>query len=528
MDNHCFCPENSNAHFCERTNIKCYISSPGNADGAINGDRGVKRILRMFPSERGSRTVDVYVAHLISLWYGDQLQKYCHIPKKEPSILKHLINSVSGMEIDLGVLMDSSPIYDTAKHIKKLGLQRLLPGLASEGSTTADRFMRDFTWKDASGSPKSEGMGVNMWSLLTLVSWMQCKDIHCNTRAKVAKTAMYLISKMSPAAATPGNMMLVRSFNAKTFEPEWVRVPNEGRCEHFLRPVFDSNFAITGVPSYCAPVYGKSMPEDYLGVSGVLALAQFLKCQYWEVPPKHVYSHYNLVPRRYHPIYRKTDFTYGHIYLDDDVVRVTYDDDMREDWDVDSWESLLKERDFLVLPTIWRSGALVLTRDKQGVGCLVNSGTRESILKAEGEDSELLQRGFISNFDHIKVCYHMLVEENTTCPIGPLEVLKDLIPIGTEVWIRGGTQAWEDIRDFLPDTPEFNSDAEDMRMLKARLNVPLTVDPKPGVVYLTVLQKPRDVISCQDTSYRHLTVSPWEISPVPPEDPRLRISELLV
>lgn len=526
-DNHCFCPEDSNRPYDSQTNVKDYISSPGHADGSANTDRGVKRILRMFASERGARTVDVYVAHLITLWYGDSLQTYCHIPKKEPSIMQLLVGTVSAMEMDLSVIMGCSGMFDTARHIKKLGLQRVIPGLAADFMMRNKRFMCESMWKSPNNGLMSEGMGVNMWVLLTLASMVGNDHIHCDCRKRAAMTTMYLIGRMLPSAATPGNVMLVRSFNNKSYKPDCIVMSVKDRCEHFLRPINDDKFAIDGEPSYCKLVYKTCMPEDYLGVSAVLSQANFLNCSYEEVPPSSICGHYNLVPGRYHPIYNKGCIDDGCLIIKEDAVYVTHNEDVKETWSLLEWEDKLKEREYLVMPTIWRSGALVLCKDKKTVGCLVNHGTRKSIIEAQGPDSSLLE-GFISNYDHIKMCYHLLVDENTTCAYRVLDVMHNLIPLGQHVWIRGDSQAFEDLRDFLPDPVGVSDDHGDQRMIRARLNVPLIVNPQQGIVYLTVLQKSRNSFMVQEVSYRHVTASPWEISPVAPGDPRLRITELLV
>ena len=46
---------------------------------------------------------------------------------------------------------------------------------------------------------------------------------------------------------------------------------------------------------------------------------------------------------------------------------------------------------------------------------------------------------------------------------------------------------WEDLRD----ADDMGEEQADQRMIRARLNVPLIKDPQPGIIYLTVLQKPR-------------------------------------
>jgi len=513
-----------NRPFSVENNVKCYISSPGNADGGIQTDGSVKTILRFLSSEYGNMSAEYVVADLIYLVFGPELKQYCHI-SNEPSIIRNLIKTISLMEIDLRVIMDSSPIFDSNKHLRKLGLSRVLPGMCQPGHDRPDRFMRKFVWKSGNNSILSQGMGVNMWTLLTLASLVGNDSIHCKSRGRAAQSILSQILKMSPASTTPGNMVPIRSFHEKTNKPEFVCVPGYNRCDHFLRPINDQNFATHGVFSYCKHIKGH-MPEDYLGVSGVLAISFFLQCDYKDVPPSQVKCHYNLIPERYHHIHKRSEDKNGNIYLHADGVHVTYDDDTCENWDCDEWEHKLREHGFLVMPTIWRSGALVLLPDGSGVGCPVPSGTRRAVEDQDGAAAVAALK-YISNYDHINMGYHLLVEENTTTCVSVMYVLDNLVVPGKEVWIKGGSQAWEDLREFLPSS-DLSQDEADKRMIKARLNVPLILSPVPGIIYLTVLERPSGSAFASDISHRHVTASPWELSATPPPDPSMRISELWI
>lgn len=509
--NNCFCPDDSSRPFCKQGNIKCYVSSPGNPDGSISDDKAVRRVLRMGPMDRGSRCLLTAVSDLISHSYGAPLRKYCHFGP-ELSILRNLLRSLTGMEVDLRALFNSSPIYNTKKHVQKLGLQSDVPGLGMFADDSPGKYVCEFEWKESGNGLKSQGLGVNMWALLTLVSLLGSKDIHCKARGRASQALLKLILKMSPSACTPGGVLPIRSFHDRSVEPEVVFVSLEGRCDHFLRPIDDDNFAFNGVFSYCGLVNGK-MPEDLLGCAGVQAMADFFQCKYVEIPPSEVYCQYNLQWQRYHHIYRHDDGMEGNIYIDAENVSYSFDGwQSGETWPLDTWEQDLKKKGFLVLPTIWRSGALVLMPDRKSVGCLVPMRTP----------------GKISNYDHEKQCYHAQVGEGEYVQVSPLYVLDNLINPGTEVWIRHGEQTWKSLRDFLPPAPQLESRMANSRWIKARLNVPMVVDPKPGDVYLTVLQRSRASHYARDMSYRHLVASAWEISPVPPEDETLRITELHV
>lgn len=508
--NNCFCPDDSTRGFCKYGNIKCYISSPGQPDGSISDDKSIKRVLRMGPSDRGSRCLHTAVADLITNSFGSPLKKYCHFGP-EVSILRNLLRTISTMEVDLRALFASSPIYYSKKHILKLRMQNEVPGLASSEHDRPGKFLCDFEWKDPGNGIKSQGVGVNMWALLSLVSLLGNKDIHCKARGRASQAILKLILKMSPAACTPGGMFPVRSFHERSVEPELVCVSMENRCDHFLRPIDDDNFAFNGVYSYCGLVNGK-MPEDLLGCAGVQAMADFFQCDYVDIPPSEVYCQYNLQWKRYHHVYRREDETHGNIIIEEDRVVFTTEGGGCT-WHIDHWEQELKKQNFLVLPMIWRSGALILLPDHDSVGCLVPDKTCNRI----------------SNYDHELMCYHALVDENEYVQVAVLDVFKTLITPGTELWIRSDTQLWEDLKEFLPPPPPgWTEEEADSRWIKARLNVPIVVDPKPGDVYLTVLQRSKNSLHVRDMSYRHIIGSPWELSVNAPEDKRFCINELSV
>ena len=121
------------------------------------------------PGERGQRTLESVVGEYINNVYGRDLYRYCHFDK-EPSILMLLLKSMSAMEVDLRGLLGGAPAYDTKKHVRKLRLQNMVPGLADSDSSDPDKFLRTFAWKAANGTVMSEGFGVNMWALLLMVS----------------------------------------------------------------------------------------------------------------------------------------------------------------------------------------------------------------------------------------------------------------------------------------------------------------------------------------------------------------------
>ena len=501
------------------------------------------------PGERGQRTLESVVGEYINNVYGRDLYRYCHFDK-EPSILTLLLKSMSAMEVDLRGLLGGAPAYDTKKHVRKLRLQNMVPGLADSDSSDPDKFLRTFAWKAANGTVMSEGFGVNMWALLLMVSMMGSKDIHCKQSNRVANSVMSQILRLAPSGATPGNMIPVRGFNERSHNPESVMVSSHGRPEHFIRPINDDNLAINGRFSYCQLDDG-DMPEDYLGLGGPRSIAKFLKCKYWEIPPQYIHCQIQLMQGRYYCIRKHSEVEsqvlLGTLYIDKDGVHVMYDD-RGHIWAYGEWQRRLRDLGFVVLPTVARSGAVVKYETAGGetrLGCLVPNGTRAAMVE---NGDNIPNGGYVANFDHLHLCYHALVEDGALLPMPVLKTLESLVPPGTVLWIKADSHACGDMKDKGLLRPADNAEEEeDARMVKARLNIPLSTvrilfamccacrrrwltllisqTPKPGTVYVTVLQ--RSAIHSRDVSYRHFEVDPWELSITAPE-PHLRVEELML
>lgn len=500
-EQHCFCPEDCDKPLDYASNIKCYISSPGNDAGNVNDARGsrwalfhslfpnsknivyiknkknafLRRILRL-PMERNQRPIEHSVGDLIVNVFGAELAQFCHFGK-ESSIVHLLMKSLMSTEIDLRPLLGGAPIYDTKKHIRKLGLSRTLPGLSNCAHSKPDKFIKGFVWKSASTAVMSEGIGVNMWAILLMASLMGSDEIHCKSSSRVATSVLSLILGLAPSAATPGNRIPVRSFNERSREPELVVVPSRNRCEHFLRPIEDDNLAMNGNYTYCQ-IDGKFVPEDYLGCAYVLEMSKFLKCKYEEVPPKHMLGYYQLMPGRYYHIYRHpvegVSKAEGMLFIDSHGVHVEYDDGQgptATSFTFLDWHAQLKERGFLVMPSVWRCGAAVLTGpDLDVVGCLVPTGTRRAM---EENDIEFDEADYIANYDHLNFCYHALVEEDTLTQLSVVDTFSNLVVPGTILWLKSGSPTWEQFKDQFPRAPQLSDEDKAKRVVQVRLNIPV-------------------------------------------------------
>lgn len=520
-DNHCFCPDSLDRPFDADTNVRCYVSSPGNLDGGLSEAHDVKNILRFTPTQRAGRSNAQVLAELTFQVYGGELVRFCHFGT-EACIIERLVEKLQGFKVDLRPVLGGAPVYHTKKHIEKLGLQRELPGLCSQSHDKPDVFMKLGVWKSGGGGISSEGMGVNMWALLTAASLVGCNHIHCKASSRISQALLSQILKSAPSAATPGNIVPVRSFHEVSKEVESVVVKAKRRPENFLRPIDDGNFAMNGIFSYC-PVVDGEMPEDYLGCGYVREMSKFLKCKYEDVPPQHVHGHYQLVPGRHYCIYSKERDLFGSLCVREDDVEVVLSDDTGMSWEFDKWEDMLVKHRFLVMPMVWRSGALV---DLGGgsVGCLVPDGTRASMAESGCPPAE---GDFVSNYDHVKFCYHARKTEEKLVSMGVLGAMDKLVPPGTFLWIKPETDSWEGVADKLPEPSSLSQEDACRRMIRVRLNVPLSADPAPGKVHVTVVQKSDQASHTLDFTFSHLVVDPWELSLEQPSDVRLEVRELL-
>lgn len=477
-----------------------------------------KNILRFLPSNKGSLTPCQLLAKMISSEYGPELSRFCHFGP-ESCIVERLVERMLNFRVDMRSVLGNAPIYNTKKHIEKLGLRAELPGLCRQAHDKPDTFFKMGVWKSGNGAVGSEGASVNMWSLLTAASIIGSNHIHCKNSSRVANNLMSLILESAPAATTPGDFIPVRSFEEVSRGMEMVQVIPTDRPENYLRPVNDVNFAINGIYSYCRVEDGE-MPEDYIGFGYVRSMSKFLQCKYVEVPPAHVLGHYQLMPDRWYCIYNHDKKQLGSMLIGQDSPKVCFqmDETVSEilECEFDQWEDKLRAESYLVLPTIFRSGAAVsLDGDDDGVGCLVSDWP--------GQGS-----GYASNYDHANFCYHALSQESQgeLHVITAVDVYYRLIVPGAELWIKPGTQAWGQLSEFFPSCNLEEGQAE-LRMVKVRLNVPLVKKPEKNKVYVTVVYKKVNGFQTMDVEIQHIPVDPWELSRKGPGKPELEIHSLM-
>lgn len=493
----CFAPDDTEQPYDPESNISPYLSSPGTMQGGVNDSSRMKRVLRGAGDHKG-KGMDTVVSELINTAFGPELRKYCHFGK-ELCIITLLVRELCSMVVDLRPLLGGLRVYDTARHVRKLGLGNTVSGLERSTHTAPDTFLKSFSWKGAAGGPDlSAGMGVNMWALLLMGALIGNNELHTKNSSKVATSLLSLLLGMAPACSTPGGRVPVRSFNQRSGAPESVMVQTSKQPEHFLRAINDDKFAMQGEFTYCPQDEGL-MPEDYLGSVHVLAMSRFIKCRYTEVPAHHLRGFYQLMQKRHYALVRHGDYlkradAVGSLYIDHTGATITREgaqgETLTHTTGVLEWEGYIQGEGFLVMPMVWRAGAAVATGDDEfQVGCLVSKGARES-LQGAARELNLNSTPYVGNYDPVRCGYHALVDENTSVFMGTLELHERLVEPGRVMWIHPRSQAWEDMRDRFPHPREVEGDT---RHVRVRLNIP--VDQVCGC-HPACCTPPRDAVPC--------------------------------
>ena len=454
----------------------------------------------------------------IAKQYGQDLYRFCHMGKEHSVYAHALYTCLTSFMPDFRGLLDNAPVFDTPKHMRKLGLDGLVPGLLAQDFTQPDHFMKSFTWHSNMGPVLSDGIGINVWSLLLMASLIGSSNLHPKCASDFARNVLGLILRNAPRAATPGNKIPVRSFNTQTGKGEYLiifnRDHNSRRPDHFVRPNMDSVFALTGEYTYCRGK-GQFLPEDVLHCSHLMTLAARLHCGPHEVPARHLHGFYQLIPGQAYPLFRSkgSDLRFaGGVVEETDVegsilvspgkvtIRYIQNGPNLIECDVFSWPQRLNDLGLVILPVILRLGAAVWNNQERTVlGCLV--------------PPHLHGGGVAGNFDPVGLRYASLFDAvSGPSMLGMVEVMNKLIPIGTAVWIKPSAPTCVALRPRFP----FGAwpDAQlAVTAVRGRLSVPPSVAAgHVGKLYVTIVQCTQFNL-LGNVPPVTVEVDPWELMP---------------
>lgn len=422
----------------------------------------------------GSRVKDMY---------GLELNETCHMGP-EPSIYGNAIQSmITEWQPDFRQLYSNS-LYSHTKHLNKL--QSHAPQAPDWVDNDPPPFARIFAKKDAHGEIMSYALGINVWSLLVLVS-LGVVTIHPHVVNDLSRNLLRQILQHAPVAATPGNICCIRSFNLITTKMQRIVLNNTNRPKHFLRPLGDVSFASTGNFAFAKSV-GKFMPEDIMHCGFLFSLCKLFSCELLQLPGRLVQSEYELVSDTYYPVWDTCTRREGWIFASSRERVVTLcSDTVETDMNDLEWQDNLG--DFIILPLIARAGACVrLANDCLGL-----------ITPLPGQTE---------NYDKDKECYYYVSDESMTYhPMSAIDLVQHLLPVGLELYI--------DLRDsyFASKKGTIPRSVNDQYSLLTRLNVPTIANPPLDKIFVTYALLPKCTVSSNLVDEVHtLMVDVWKIS----------------
>jgi hypothetical protein len=347
-------------------------------------------------------------------------------------------------------------------------------------------------WQDDTRDPKaaySVGIGLH-WPQLLLLTSLTGESIGTNIHPQIisdlARTLTRLVLAQSPSGVTPGRFVEVSSFNCYDCSLEPIDMGDPaGRPEHFLRPQNDQ-LAIDGRLPDC-PNFQNFAVEDVLPVGPLCGYAQCLGCNVWDVPASADVG-YNLRIDVVYIIYNQTTGAVGSLEISSSgAIAIEYDDCHRP-LNLDSWQTELVEEGFIVLPLITRAGACVSVDDEGRVGCLVPPDEFASFNVSREDKS-----------------YRAKVHVDTVRVMPALDVMKNLLPIGTLCYLKMETQSAAPLLRRL-NSP-LSSDERLTQVLRVRLSSPNVKHPVHGKLYVVFVVR-RGVVVFSET----IVVDPWEIT----------------
>jgi len=289
-----FCPAEEGDYDIHH-NVSCYItdegreslgplhetsgfmrfSVPGGGGGTQNSARGGAA---QAPSGDDNLLFQK-MATRIQKQHGMHLFKLCHMGPERCVYMYALMSLATKFLPDFRGL-GSPHTFCSAKHMRMMGFAAFLPGLKDHTDDDAPPFARQVVFKERD-QPKSIALGVNPWSILSIVSLARRIIVHPSASDEFADGLVTQILAKSPPGCTPGNICPTSFYNSNT-EPVRMFIPDRNRPAHFLRPD-DNIFPSTGLVVLAKGVE-QFLPEDLLHCPAIPMIAKTLSCKIHQVP----------------------------------------------------------------------------------------------------------------------------------------------------------------------------------------------------------------------------------------------------
>ena len=488
-ESHSFLPDDCQQSYNVNHNISAYVTDPGTIEGHAIHERQVFRLGEH--DKNPNRSLHAKVADRVAEQYGKELFLYCHMGKEVSMIAQAIYSCMTQFTPDFQLLLETSNLYDTARHIKKLGLENDYPGLARAGQSTAPgMLMKSFTYREGMA------LGVNIWQLLIIGTLIGNQNLHAKCSSDFSRHVLSVILQKAPRAATPGNKIPVRSFNARTGRQEYVSVNEENRPDFFLRPLRDDDFMDSGLLADCRadPKTGL-LPEDVMHCGHLQRASILLSCKMWEVPASFLAGHYSLLSGVAYPLHGEG--TVGFVKINGEAVLIRRWDNKLEEETVkdrhicDNWEEEIKQLECIVLPTIIRPCAAVWDKEKKNIGVLLpqKGDTLVEWNKAAHKPDAQDPGNADDNKVYTYLPYLVEYESGRPEPITALDTLQNIVNVGTVFWLKPHSQAWEQMRCNFPVV--LNSGDAENSALRVRINVPDIPFPDKNLLYVTAMVRYR-------------------------------------
>lgn len=277
--NYRFCPP-EDSPICNLSNISCYISGDATQDLLpVNPKLSLLRV-PLGKDKDENHDISHKVALRIASQFGEELFGQCHMGPEVSTYRLALVYLTERFAPDFRGLM-SPNMFSSRQHLLALGLERHAPGMPDYVDHAHPPFARQFNIR-AREQVQSQAIGVNVWSLLTVVSLIGSTDIHPDVSNAFANSLTEIILSHAPPAATPGNICPTPRFgqsgqSVKLFVPDIRERP-----KHFLRPN-EPSFVRNGILPIAKAV-GRFAPEDLLHAPQLSAVCKQLHCDIMEVP----------------------------------------------------------------------------------------------------------------------------------------------------------------------------------------------------------------------------------------------------
>jgi hypothetical protein len=219
------------------------------------------------------------MAARIHKMHGAHLFKMCHMGPERCVYMYAMMGLINKFSPDFRGL-GSHKAFHYEKHMRKMGFSGFLPGIKDYLEEEAPPFARQVFFKERD-QVKSVAMGVNPWTLLSIVSLAGQVLLHPTVSDEMANGIVTQILAKAPPGSTPGNICPTRFFNSNT-KPVRMYIPDEERPNHLLRPD-DPLFPTTGKLSLAKGV-DQFLPEDLFPCAAVPMIAKTLGCRIDQVP----------------------------------------------------------------------------------------------------------------------------------------------------------------------------------------------------------------------------------------------------